>query len=199
MYQGGKYMLSQKEIKEYMKQYNIDNKREIAEQKKQYYIDNKEHKKEYMKQYRKDFPEHHKRYYENNREEINRYHTKYCKHKRKTDLKFNLSRKISNAIRLALKNNKAGRHWEDLVGYSLGDLIKRLKKTMPYGHAWQDVLNGSLHVDHIIPKSAFNYTKPEHFDFKECWALSNLRLLSAKENRIKSNELCKPFQPALNI
>ncbi|GAI73524.1 unnamed protein product, partial [marine sediment metagenome] len=50
---------------------------------------------------------------------------------------------------------------------------------------WKDYLNRDLHIDHIIPKSAFNFTKPEHTDFKRCWALDNLRLL--------------PVQPALSI
>jgi len=34
---------------------------------------------------------------------------------------------------------------------------------------------------------------------KRCWALSNLRLLPAKENMIKHNKLDRPFQPALRI
>lgn len=99
----------------------------------------------------------------------------------------------------ALKGNKAGRHWEDLVGYKLNDLIKRLKNTMPKDYCWQDFMEGRLHIDHIIPKSAFNYTNTEHIDFKRCWSLDNLRLLPAKENLIKHNKLYKPFQPALAI
>jgi len=119
--------------------------------------------------------------------------------KRKTELKYNLKRKISAGIYKSLKGNKNGRHWESLTGYNLADLKRRLNKTMPVGYTWQDLFNGKLHIDHIIPIDAFNFTRPEHTDFKRCWALSNLRLLPAQENMIKHNKLDRPFQPALRI
>ena len=115
------------------------------------------------------------------------------------DEKYNLNGRISTIIRSSLKNNKNGKHWEDLVDYTLDDLVKRLKKTIPKGYCWQDFLEGKLHLEHIIPKNAFNFTKLEHTDFKRCWALKNLRLLPAKENLIKGKKLTKPFQPALKL
>jgi len=123
----------------------------------------------------------------------------YSKNRYKIDLKFNLNSKIGIIIWHSLKGNKAGRGWESLVGYTLSDLIKRLNETMPVGYTWQDYLNGDLQIDHIIPRSAFNFTKPEHTDFRRCWALENLRLLPAKENMIKHDRLDRPFQPALKI
>ena len=70
---------------------------------------------------------------------------------------------------------------------------------MPDNCTWQNYLEGKLHIDHIIPINAHNFTKAQHTDFKRCWALSNLRLLPAKENLIKGSELTKPFQPALSL
>ena len=160
------------------------NREDKKEQDKKYYIKNREN---LLKQ--------HKQWYENNRERKNR-HKKY---KRKTDLKFNLNEKISHAINFSLKGNKNGRHWETLVNYTLDDLIKRLKKTMPKGYTWQDYLEGKLHLDHIIPISAHNFTTSKHIDFKRCWSLSNLQLLPAKENLAKHDKLYKPFQPTLKI
>jgi hypothetical protein len=55
------------------------------------------------------------------------------------------------------------------------------------------------HIDHIIPKSVFNYTDAEHIDFKRCWALKNLQPLWAGENMSKGDSLVKPFQPSLAI
>ncbi len=127
------------------------------------------------------------------------YYNKYQSERLKTDIKFRLNRNVSRLIRKALKGNKAGRRWGSLVGYTLNDLIDRLKNTMPVGYTWKDFLSGELHIDHIIPISAFNFTKPEHTDFKRCWELENLQLLPAKENLIKHNNLDKPFQPALKI
>ena len=139
--------------------------------------------------------------YINYKEEINfiNYKKVIINKKCKKDLKFNLNSKIKTAINFSLRGNKLGGSWETILGYTLNDLIKRLYKTMPEGYCWQDYLNGKLHVDHIIPKSVFNYAKPEHTDFKRCWALSNLQLLPARENIIKSNHLLKPFQPALAL
>jgi hypothetical protein len=128
-----------------------------------------------------------------------RYHKEYANNKYKIDLRFNLNCKIKTSITNSLKNNKNGRHWEDLVGYILSDLMKHLKRTMPESYTWDDYIQGKLHIDHIIPISVFNFTKSEHIDFKRCWALGNLRLLPAEENYKKHNKLTKPFQPALKI
>ena len=58
---------------------------------------------------------------------------------------------------------------------------------------------GKWHIDHIIPKSVYNYTKPEHTDFKRCWALKNLQPLWASDNLSKNDKIDKPFQQALLI
>lgn len=154
------------------------------EQSREYYQKHKERLLKYAKKYR---------------EEHKKEHNIYINNKNKTDLKFNLNCKIRAFIGKSIRENKFGRHWETLVGYTLNDLIKRLQETMPKGYDWEDVLNAKLHIDHIIPINVFNYSKPEHTDFKRCWALSNLQLLPARDNLIKHNKLTKPFQPALAI
>ena len=110
-----------------------------------------------------------------------------------------LNRRMRKAIWYSLHHNKNSRHWESLVDYSWNSLRKHLKSTMPEGYIWNDYLKGKLHLDHIDPISAFNFAKPEHGDFKRCWALSNLRLLPAKKNIAKKNKLVRPFQPALKF
>lgn len=182
---------------------------------------NKEERKKYNKQYRKDHPGYDKIVYKDRigylnkwkkdnsdrmkgyREKWNKknpsYNSQYQKDRQKNDFKFKLNKRMTIAIGISIRGNKNGRKWEALVGYTLNDLIKRLKKTMPKGYTWQDFLTGKLHIEHKIPISAFNYTKPEHIDFRRCWALKNLRLLPAKENWKKSNRLEKPFQPSLKI
>lgn len=55
------------------------------------------------------------------------------------------------------------------------------------------------HIDHKIPKSAFNFETPEDIDFKRCWALKNLQPLWAAENIKKHDRVDKPFQPSLAI
>ncbi len=187
------------EAKQYAKRYGQDHKEEL----KQYRQENKEEAKEYMKQYRQEnkekIKEQCKRYGQDpkNKERIN----KHRKIRWQTDLRFNLSRRISNMIYASLHNGsgKQGRHWETLVGYTTAQLKRHLKKTMPNGYSWQDYLEGKFHIDHIFPIAVFNFTSPEDIDFQRCWALDNLQLLPAKENLRKYAKLIKPFQGYLPI
>ena len=172
--------------KEYDKEYRKKHKEERKKNWDRWYSKHKKERDEYKKKYRSEH---------NDTEYQKQYYNKKYKH----SLKYQINRNIRRAIDLSLRGNKNGRHWEDLVGYTLNDLIKRLKKTLPKGCTWQDYLDGKLHIDHIIPKSVFNYSTSEHIDFGRCWSLNNLRLLPAKENQIKSNHLNGPFQPALKI
>jgi len=198
--------------KEYDQQRYLENRETILKRCKQYYLKNRARALERSSKYRKNHPEKtkefYKRWYWNNIEEERKrsrqyrknHHDEtreYEKYKYQTDLRYNISCKMKNLINHSLKWNKQGRHWENLIDYKSNDLVQRLKQTMPEGYTWQDYLEGKLHIDHIIPISAFNFTKPEHIDFKRCWALNNLRLLPAKENLIKNAKLSKPFQPAL--
>jgi 5-methylcytosine-specific restriction endonuclease McrA len=211
--------------KEYQKKYRLQNKEKIKERTKQCYLEHKKERTEYGKQYCLKNKDKLKQWRKNNHEKLAKYMKEYNeknkltlaekqrrryidnhdiinkhqRNKRKTNLKFNLNEKISSGIRESTKGNKSGWHWETLVGYTLKDLKKRLQKTMPNGYTWQDFIDGKLHIDHIIPKSVFNFTKPEHIDFKRCWALENLQLLPANENLRKHNKLTKPFQQSLKI
>jgi len=115
--------------------------------------------------------------------------------KTETDPKFKLSCNMRRSIWDSLRGNKNGRHWEDLVGYTLNDLKKHLEKQFKKGMTWSN--QGMWHIDHIIPISAHNFTKPEHTDFKKCWALKNLQPLWAHDNHVKHNKLTKHFQPSL--
>lgn len=214
---GVKYegMFNEKEyMKRYNKKYYIKNKEKLLKQHKQwqgknpeysrqYYKNNCESISEYNKLWNKNHPEITKKatekWRENNPGRVREAHKKYMNIRYKTDVKCNLNKKIRHAIYKSLKGNKKGRHWEDLIGYTLNDLIKRLKSTMPKGYTWQDYLRGKLHIDHKIPISVFNFDNPKHIDFKRCWALKNLRLLPARENLIKHNKLNNPFQIALRI
>ena len=115
--------------------------------------------------------------------------------RRANDPQYRLNRNISRSISLALKDNKNGRHWESLVGYTVADLKKHLQKLFTADMTWDNY--GKWHMDHVIAKIHFNYTKPEHADFKRCWALKNLQPMWASPNISKGAKLDKHFQPSL--
>ena len=112
--------------------------------------------------------------------------------------------RLSNAIRANIRDalhrkggNKKERGWESLVGYSIKDLMKHLQEQFVDGMSWGNY--GKWHIDHIIPVSKFNFTSTDDFDFKRCWALSNLQPLWASENVRKHAKYSKPFQPSLKL
>jgi len=90
---------------------------------------------------------------------------------------------FGNAIRSSLrkrKSNKRGRAWQSVVGYTLDELKARIEPLFQPGMTWDNY--GDWHIDHRIPKAAFDYASPEDPGFKECWALENLQPLWAAEN-----------------
>ena len=178
------YQTHKQKFTQYYKEYCQIHKQEVIQYNKEY----RQTHKEYFIQYRKE-------YWQNNR----KYFKEYQKQRRKVDPRYKLSSNMSVAIRLSLKGNKGGRHWETLIYSTKEQIENHLKKTIPTSYTYQDYLSGKLEIDHIEPISKFNVSKPEHIDFQRCWALSNLRLIPAKENRIKSAKITKPFQPSLAI
>lgn len=126
------------------------------------------------------------------------FYRKYSKKIRAT-LKGRLNHIMACSIWHAIHDSKNGRGWEILVGYTLDDLKAHLEKQFRDGMNWKKFMKGKIHVDHKIPISAFNFTKPEHIDFRRCWALSNLQPLWAKENIQKHNKLDRQFQPSLGF
>ena len=116
--------------------------------------------------------------------------------KRRATLAGALHHRVSSLVRVSLKKNKHGSTFHNLVDYSREDLQKRLGKTIPAGYSWVDFIQGRLHIDHIIPVTAFNFSSTNDLDFKRCWALTNLRLLPAADNIRKYNHVARPFQPS---
>lgn len=137
----------------------------------------------------------HTAYYIKNKERI----YARTRQRRKTDPKFRLRCNMSNAISDSLRNGKGNRSWLKLVNYTLEKLQKHLEKQFVKEMSWSNYGKNGWHIDHKIPVSVFNFTKPEHTDFKECWALKNLQPMWAKDNLEKSAKLTKHFQPSLLI
>ncbi|HDY87952.1 MAG TPA: hypothetical protein ENH82_07560 [bacterium] len=155
---------------------------------KRWTLDNPEKCKEIKRKYDKD----------NLKRAVER--TKKYQKKHKGKPKFILNRRMRDGIRHSLKSkkkNKGGRHWEELVGYTVEDLKNHLESLFTNGMSWENY--GEWHIDHRIPISVFNFNDASHIDFKRCWGLNNLQPMYAKENIIKSNKLEMSFQPCLAL
>jgi hypothetical protein len=135
-----------------------------------------------MKQWRAEHPEQSKQH---NR---NQHRTRYGK-----DTQYTLRKKIRRSLTAAfnkyLDDKSDGKHWETIVGYKCHELEARLRSTIPVGFTWEDFLSGVLEIDHIRPVVSFTFTSRTCPEIRECWALSNLQLLTDPVNRMKGAKL----------
>lgn len=90
---------------------------------------------------------------------------------------------ISRRVNRVMRGTKAQKSWRDLVGYGSTELIRHLEIQFSRGMTWENY-GKYWHVDHIVPVSSFDKTDPDWV--RNCWTLSNLRPLPARENLAKS-------------
>ena len=116
--------------------------------------------------------------------------------KRRSTAKGKIDASIRAGIAKGIKRlSKGGKRREEILGYTILDLMAHLEKLFLPGMTWENY--GEWHVDHKIPLAVFNYETPFDIDFQRAWALSNLQPLWAIDNLKKRAKLTKPFQPSL--
>jgi len=124
---------------------------------------------------------------------------KWQSKKRKTDPSFRLRNYISSRIAVAIKKNGVSKNGSMLkyLPYSMDKLKEHLESLFEPWMTWEnhgnyrvdtwddnDPSTWAWQIDHIKPHSDFKYKTMNSDNFRECWALSNLRPLSAKQNLI---------------
>jgi len=110
------------------------------------------------------------------------------KERRKKNLGYNIGISFSVQIRRALKNQKNNQKWENLIGYTLKDLMNYLEKKFDDKMNWNNYGNYWV-IDHIKPQSLFKFNSYQDEEFKKCWSLENLQPLEKIANLKKSNKL----------
>jgi len=202
--------------KEYHREYSKKWREKNKEYLKKYYQKNREHLCDIKKKWQKENPEkvkiQAKKYRQKNKEKIEEYKERWQKenpgkwkeikaksfqrnkeklYKRRRVQRSNivsrLNNSMANLIWRAIRENKGGQKWESLVGYTLKDLILHLEVKFDENMNWNNYGN-YWWIDHIKPRSLFNYILPEDPQFQECWALKNLQPLEKIENIKKSNK-----------
>jgi hypothetical protein len=91
--------------------------------------------------------------------------------------------RMGQSIRSALRGAKRRCNWEKILGYSRHELRQHLEAQFTAGMTWEKFLAGEIDIDHVRPRMTFSYSSMDDPQFKECWVLSNLRPMWAKENR----------------
>ena len=167
---------------------------------KKIYIENNKEKifnrgVNYRKNNKEDITNQKSIYYQNNKLSIFEKQNIYYKNKRNTDPLFKLKINISRKIHFALDGRKNGESILKYLQYSMQDLKEHFESLFEpwmnwsnqgkyYKNIWDDndQTTWVWNLDHIIPQSEFNYTSMDDRSFRDCWALSNLRPYSAKQN-----------------
>ena len=187
---------------EYNKQWQEDNKAYVKVKRKDYYLSNREEalqqSKEYYQEHKAEKQEYDRQYYLSNREEINEYNRVRSKHKRDTDASFRLRSNVSRLVVMMLKSNngqKNGKSILDYLPYTIDELKIHIEKQFELWMNWnnygayrantwdeKDSTTWKWQLDHIIPQSKLPYNSMADKNFQKCWALENLRPLSAKRN-----------------
>jgi hypothetical protein len=111
---------------------------------------------------------------------------KYHKNRWNSDIRFRLDKIMASSLYKVLKEKKDGKSWKDLVGYGTKELKEHLEKQFDNKMSW-DNYGIYWHIDHIKPKTLFNYSSPEDKEFIKCWSLNNLQPLEKITNIKKGN------------
>jgi hypothetical protein len=190
--------------REYQENYREENKQVLLSDKKLYYQNNRVSIRAKQKLYRQQnldaYKIRDKKYYENNKDTIIFKKRAYKKKRRETDPVFNLRNTISRAITLMISSQGAIKHRKSCLKhlpYTIQELKDHLEKQF---EPWMNWDNHGVYVsnqwdnndsstwfwqlDHIVPQSDLSYSSMEDDNFKKCWALENLRPLSAKQNHL---------------
>jgi len=163
--------------------------------------DQKEYYREYHKKNKKKRNETSKRWRENNRERYNKQVNKsYHKHKKKiikrqieynkkklqTDINWILRKRLRARLQGALKGITKSKRTMELLGVPHMDFFKTwIECKFKEGMTWEN--RHLWHIDHIIPCSHFDLTKPE--EQAKCFHYTNLQPLWASENLSKGNRI----------
>lgn len=114
----------------------------------------------------------------------NKTKSNYITKRRNDDEEYKLKHNFRVLFRHHFKDKKE-KHTFDLLGYDVKTLKIHLENLFNKKMTWSNY--GSYwHIDHIKPASLFNHTNKN--ELKECWSLSNLQPLEAKENMSKGNK-----------
>lgn len=186
------YAENKEHISNVQKEYNIKNKNKRATYNKLWSSLNKDKRKKYVY-----------RWHLKNKQYMLSNRSKYEKCRKASDplykLRMNISVSISGALS-KLGSSKNNISCMKFLPYTI-DVLKEYIETLfePWmtwdnhgkynSKTWNDndQKTWTWQIDHIIPKSKLLYISMQDDNFQKCWALENLRPLSAKQNILDGN------------
>lgn len=158
-----------------VKENSIKNREHILKRKKEYREKNRDEINNKKRQWNKDKKEH-----------IINYGRDYVKNKKQSDpiykLKNDIRKNFSSSFKRCSKNKTET--FFSYTGIKFNEYVLHLQNF----ELWNAFCNGeNIHIDHIIPCSAYDFNNPE--EIKKCWNPENLRLITAEENLKKGESI----------
>lgn len=105
----------------------------------------------------------------------------------RSDLNYRMSYLLRRRIRGAITHHKKSNATAKLTGCSLENLKIYLETRFVDGMTWGKFMTGEIHLDHIIPLSLFDLSRPEQQRY--AFHFSNLQPMWASENMSKSDRV----------
>lgn len=93
---------------------------------------------------------------------------------------------IGDIMRMAINRGSESKTANNLLGYSIKQLTTSLERQFTRGMDWDRFRKGDIHIDHIVPQKEFDLLNAD--EWRECWSLSNLQPLWARDNLSKSSK-----------
>ena len=105
----------------------------------------------------------------------------------KNDINYRLSWLLRSRVMIAIKSNLMDKAFKtmELLGCSIQEARQHIEKQFTNGMSWDN--HGIWEIDHIIPISSFDLSKPE--EQKKAFNYKNLQPLMKQENRSKGNRI----------
>lgn len=127
---------------------------------------------------------------EKERERLNKISKKRHKLLYGKDAFYTINARVRWSLWKSLKRKKVNKNKRvcESLEWSVSDLICHLERLFTPGMTMDALMRGEIHIDHIRPICSFNYKSMDDPEFKQCWSLSNLQPLWAKENHSKGGK-----------
>ena len=96
-------------------------------------------------------------------------------------------RNAQKRIREGVRDPSRSKSFHTMFGFTVEQFMADMELKFTSEMNMNDFIAGKIHIDHIIPTSAFNHSDPEQF--KACWSLDNMQPLMPRDNGSKGDYL----------
>lgn len=114
--------------------------------------------------------------------------------KSRENISVKLNENLRRAINHCLHGSKNTNGCENILGYTINELMLHIQKQFRGGMSWENYGRNGWTIDHATPLSWFSFDTDQDQGFKDAWALGNLQPMWFNENISKKNRYSGKFK-----